>query len=791
MLWRPKQDGRPTPFGAFFSVNCLPVDRCYLRRCVLAGLGQYLFWFTLKLAPHMQTQAIRELIAKAIAHEEATGQTARMLAEVAKAQSADATAAEVDTTVVFIRDYIEQVPDLLESVDAAAAAIGIADYLKPILDAAEQYFITPLDVIFDHLGLIGLADDAYFAQRLLQSVSDTYQRWTGSPLLAIDLTPANNLIRGLIGEPQASQLDQAVAETLQHGSLQKAFQGLKGLSANLPTTGPALGDANIDVLLKTPAEGWKVLQQQPAGRASGPATVDSEASIEIEGDPASAKRLEEDSLLAGYQVMLELYDEKVKAGELTAERQETLGPVLEQLEAVAGLSPDDTAEQVARGAKLRDLLGQVKIAIAKPFEREPLQAGTRAYRVNSLLQGMKRYLFIEAGRANRPERERATADELFVRSTRAGEAVRSAGSNDTATSALERSSLRQLAIDVRDYAQRHHLTLASPIWAMPPIDRDASAIFLSGGPRVWDAVVQASSRRGLKLLTGKSGRDHAQGRWELLRRSNLVVVDLTGEGGPDPAACYELGIALALGKAILPVASWSDEPPFDIDIVPIFLEGDDDAVARLGDAIDEATYRHQWGGAHSSVAETIAEAQRRFGSNAPKVKEIIKRLDAASDDAVLARELSLELLAESAETAFTLLCPAWPGSYAEPDTARCLHLVPPDLERSNQVVEIVSSTCHKAGWEHSSGGLVRETRIARYLWEEIGRASHLVFDLTGLDPKLLLELGMAHGLGRNTLLVGAGDTSERLFPSLAHLPFTSYDLADGAKALREAVRGFL
>lgn len=740
----------------------------------------------------MQTEAIREVIAKAIAHEELTGSTARLLSEVAKAQGVEPTAEEVASTLAFIKEYIEHVPDLLEACDAAAAATGISDYVTPILKAAEQYFITPLDVIFDHLGLIGLTDDAYFAQRLLQVVSDTYRRWTGSPLLPMDLTAANKLIRALIGEPQASQLDQAVAETLKHGSLQRAFQGMKGLSITLPLADPPWEDANIDRMLKTPPEGWSVLTPLP-GRASGLASALPEALIDMEAEPAPSRDPEEDNLLAGYQVMLDLYNEKVKAGELTSDHQQALEPVLAELEEVADLSPDDTANRLARVAKLRDLLGQMKVAIAKPFGRELLQTGSRAHRVDSLLQGIKRYLFIEAGRPNKGEREREKAEELFVRCTRLGEAVRSAGANDATTVTLERSSLRELALEVREYARRRHLTLADPLWRTTPVALEPSAIFLSGGPQVWDALVQVCSKRGLKLMTGATGRDHAQSRWDQLRKSNLAVVDLTGAEGPDPAACYELGIALALGKSVLPVASWELPLPFELDIVPLRLENGADAIGRLGDAIDEALYHHQWAGVRSSIAKTVDCAGERLGSSGSSsaLKKALERLDQAREDPIRVGELLEEALAAAGPGAPWLLRPAWPGDYPEPAAKSCLHLVPDDLERAHQVVDLVAAACREACWEHTSGGVVGESRIVRHLWDKIRSSSHLILDLTGLDPRIVLELGMAHTLGRRSLLVGQGDAAQQLFPSLAHLPFHSYNLAEGGEALHAAVVQFL
>ncbi len=741
----------------------------------------------------MQTQMIRDVIAKAIAHEELTGATARLLGEVAKSQGVEPTGTEVDSTVTFVREYVEHVPDLLEACDSAATAVGIADYVRPILNAAEQYFISPLDVIFDHLGLIGLTDDAYFAQCLLQTVSETYKRWTTRPLLPMNLAPANELIRSLIGEPQASQLDRAVAETLKHGSVQKAFEGLKGFSSTLPISDPMWEDASIEEMLKAPREALSMLTPAP-GRRRGLVPAAPETFPEPPAKPGPEIDAEADTMVAGYEVVIDLYHEKVKAGELDETRQRELAPVLEELAKVVAERPKDAAARTERVDRVHALLNRVKAGIAKPQEQEALSSGSRAEWVNRLLQRIKRYLFIEAGRPHRPGAERDSVEDLFVRVTRAGEALRDTelGTDDASVNELERSTLRPLALEVQNHARRHHMTLADPIWSNTPIDQDPNCVFLSGGPQVWDALARACATRGLNLLTSAGGRDHAQSRWDQLRRGNLTVIDLTGAEGPDPAACYELGIALSLGRSIIPVAHWGEQPPFDTDVVPIYLD-EGDADGRLGDALDEALYSHQWGGTHSSVAETIKHVQGSYGSGSASVgvRRALSRLETVGEDPITAHEVVDEVLASTGESAPVLLLSAWPGHYPDKGARRCLHVTPDKLDRSPDVRQIVAEVCGEAGFEQVREDLAVGLRIVRHSWDTLCRFSHIVFDLTGFDPRVLVQLGIAHTLGRKALLVGQGGTGERLFPSLTGLPFHTYTLAEGAVSLREPLNKFL
>jgi hypothetical protein len=54
-------------------------------------------------------------------------------------------------------------------------------------------------------------DDAYLAYQLIQSISDGYRDNTGEPLLLIDMTRTNQLIRILIGEHIVTTFEKALS----------------------------------------------------------------------------------------------------------------------------------------------------------------------------------------------------------------------------------------------------------------------------------------------------------------------------------------------------------------------------------------------------------------------------------------------------------------------------------------------------------------------------------------------------------------------------------------------------
>jgi uncharacterized membrane protein YkvA (DUF1232 family) len=365
----------------------------------------------------MHTQHIRQMIGQAVAHEQMTGTAAQTLVQAAVLRGVPTNPLEVAQTVDFIRGYVESAPQLLEDCAAAAATADIEESVFPILGAAEQYFLSPLDVIYDHLGLIGLMDDAYFTQCLLQAVSDSYEAWTGSPLLAANLAPANAVVRQLIGEPQASQLDLAIQSTLQQGNVQQAFRRLTEYQGTLPVE-PAWADPGSEMPANPLGYIDPAAAQMPELR---PGPLDPER-LDPEGAPSGA-----DAFETGHQVLMELFRQQAEAGELTPERQGKLGAILEEMGELGGESPDDRASMMSRMAKMRELMGRMGSAVEDPTHKGgAAPEDSRAEAVGQLLGRLKRYLFTEGSRPNKGSEEHDAVQGLFVRAARASTAVNQA-----------------------------------------------------------------------------------------------------------------------------------------------------------------------------------------------------------------------------------------------------------------------------------------------------------------------------------------------------------------------------
>jgi uncharacterized membrane protein YkvA (DUF1232 family) len=191
------------------------------------------------------------MIKQAVAVERNTSNLADAIYGLAMLRGVHLSSKQNAAVCKFIQEYVEHAPALLEKISSAAKKAGIYKQVRPILEAAEEYFFAPVDIIPDQFGLLGLVDDAYLTHSLIQALSDSYRDETGNTLLPVDLTNVNQFIRGLIGEPQGSMLDVGVANTLNSPLIQESLLGLLDYGAGFDMTGPdpIWGNATMDEIV--------------------------------------------------------------------------------------------------------------------------------------------------------------------------------------------------------------------------------------------------------------------------------------------------------------------------------------------------------------------------------------------------------------------------------------------------------------------------------------------------------------------------------------------------------------
>jgi uncharacterized membrane protein YkvA (DUF1232 family) len=172
----------------------------------------------------METTLIQEIISTQFADPRSAVDLHRLLKSVAALEGASPGEVELAHGSSFIYNYMEQVPYLLTVAWTSARNVGLEAEMKSILDMVVSYWIEDDDVIPDHLGIVGLLDDAYCSLSSLQSLSDLYRMQSGKYLFPDDLTAANKIMRKIIGEPYAAQLDEIVSKAVDDAQVKDAVK---------------------------------------------------------------------------------------------------------------------------------------------------------------------------------------------------------------------------------------------------------------------------------------------------------------------------------------------------------------------------------------------------------------------------------------------------------------------------------------------------------------------------------------------------------------------------------------
>ena len=195
----------------------------------------------------MRTAEITRMIQDAVADERRSGRLRKTLEQTARERGAKLTPKAIQDAVEFVREYIEHVPLLMEQGTRTAQQLGLQREMGQMIQELENYWFEANDLIPDQLGLLGLTDDAYATLFLLQSLSDYCQTTFGKPLLQQNLTAANQGMRGLIGDPVISILEQRVAITVANAMMQRLLGQITAGGFAFPSVpDPIWGNASIE-----------------------------------------------------------------------------------------------------------------------------------------------------------------------------------------------------------------------------------------------------------------------------------------------------------------------------------------------------------------------------------------------------------------------------------------------------------------------------------------------------------------------------------------------------------------
>jgi hypothetical protein len=533
-------------------------------------------------------------------------------------------------------------------------------------------------------------------------------------------------------------------------------------------------------------------------RAAAPAQVQSDGDVRqqfMQGDgqmdPAILQQFLERELQAS-----------IADGRTAPERAYALREMIGE---VRGMVEDDRT-----GATPSEIIGKIQRIMASRHELVSTagqhliegseQACARARALLPHLSTLKGAL-VSGAIERRGDKTRAAKIELLTRGTRHIAHI-STLEDDAAVVAFERTEMRPFALAVRELMLLPHLSIARPLWDCPITHAAPNRVFLSGGEDMRTLLAEVCKQKRLDPAAEVQARNHGQARWDALRGSAVAVFDwrprvqtvlAKGEAAAAlelAAVAYEHGLAIALGTPAVVLADEAQSLPFDIDIDPLSLRGANKKADRraLGKALDHALYGFQRMAGDSGIPATaqwlnaaLAEHPRR------RVFEGMGWLDPEhAKDMAAFRDAALQLLKEWGKDAPITLYPAWSASYPPPadqGPKRLFHVMPFSQSWSSAVAAGVEAACDAAGVVYERGDSSADDRIMRRMWDGICGAHFVLVDTTGLNLNVMMELGMAHALGRKTLMVEQQDKRIGKVRNLEKIEIERYAGAQGVKPL--------
>jgi hypothetical protein len=114
----------------------------------------------------------------------------------------------------------------------------------------------------------------------------------------------------------------------------------------------------------------------------------------------------------------------------------------------------------------------------------------------------------------------------------------------------------------------------------------------------------------------------------------------------------------------------------------------------------------------------------------------------------------------------------------------------PELEKIYQTfvkptIEAKNLVCRRADDIHSNDAIIKD------IWNSICESRFVVADISKLNPNVMYELGIAHAIGKETILIRQKDGSKHPF-DVAHIRIIEYDnTAVGGPALKRQLDGVL
>jgi len=518
--------------------------------------------------------------------------------------------------------------------------------------------------------------------------------------------------------------------------------------------------ALVETLQKFAAEVIESRREAPAEEVQ-PATAPGE-SVASNDDPAlpiAASRAELEKELA--------------SGRVLGDRADTLRRLLDKLAALQRACQRNEVGADVAVHRTKQLMDEFMPYIANPGTAA-VHATPRGREVIRHAGELKKMLLRQATNplpAATAEVVGALLGDVTTVQQRAGEAT-----DDAALLGLETGLLRPAARAAHELNLTRHALIARPLWACgEPVNR-VNAIFFSGAGDLQALLETVAGAKGLEVENTRRLQNHGQMRWDALNACHVAVFDLRSAGdlaslaADTPgrarelaATAYELGLAFALGKPLLVLTQPDDELPFDIDLTPMALHGDHADADLLAHALDETFYVPQRPHTESSLHASLARL-RQLVADHPQRAAIEQQwtAPALAGDPVGFAAAAGHVFERLDAPRWQLLRPAWPGAYPEESSAggapACFHVMPFQTPWADEVRDAAREVCIGLGLDYRRGDEAEDGRIVHAIWADLCRAAVVLVELTGVNLNVMIELGLAHAIGRPVLAVQRANT---------------------------------
>jgi len=482
--------------------------------------------------------------------------------------------------------------------------------------------------------------------------------------------------------------------------------------------------------------------------------------------------------------------------EAFADVMATMRQVMQQAKAAIE-APDAAPDPLMPQAVLRQVAGlQHAVPDRQPDDVPPW--GTQLLDGLALLPAR----VARAGETRGPGRDDAAAERLRSRVDVVLGRLRGAGADPPRFTAQLQQGLRPFLLELRHHERRHHAMLIEAPYPPRASTPDASAVHLVVGEAVRPQVEAALSAVAMGVAAPFGAGDTLPLRWHQLRRAAVAVLDYTAYDparadppGPLPAdaagreamlaaaapvaaTAFEHGWAIALGTPVVPLARAGAGLPFDVTTAPVALHDDGHDLDRLAAAIHGALLPDEWLGDEVSAAATVAQLHAAY-AGLPGTAELLAAAGDGHDGTAVV--LAAEALIQRAPGGNRMLAfPGYAPVYPDPAKPPLVFHVTAFRAWSQACEGEVRAACQRAGWRYAIGYERLDPDILAAIWRDVAQASLVVADVTALNPNAVLELGLAHGLGRPLMVLSRLPDTPRWLPALAKLRVHTYDAQTGA-----------